>query len=119
MRTTSPSYPAARAACAARSPASPAPAMTMRSGLTGSSVLDPDGHHRAHVDGLLDLGALGVVDVLLPAENVVVAELEDVRSGEDALAVALAEVHVDVDLHRWSSCSLTMRSASSSGIASA
>src|SRR5579875_1472351 len=93
--------------------------MTRRPRVTAASVLDPDRHHRADVDRLLDLGALGLVDLLLPGEDVVVAELEHLGRGEHALTVALAEVHVDMDLHRVGSCSLTMRSASSSGIASA
>src|SRR5579875_2212397 len=82
--------------------------MTRRPRVTAASVLDPDRHHRADVDRLLDLGALGLV-----------AELEHLGRGEHALTVALAEVHVDMDLHRVGSCSLTMRSASSSGTASA
>src|SRR4051812_37638239 len=112
---TEPSQPAARTAWAARRPASPAPAMT--SGRI--SVDDPDGQHRAGVRGLLGQLALGGVDVLAPAQDVVVAELEDVRRDVDALAVALAQVHIDVDFGHRAALSCTWRSASSSGIASA
>src|SRR5215211_3461072 len=83
------------------------------------STLEADREHRADVNGLLELRALGRVDLLLPLEDVVVAELEHVGRREDALAVALAEVHVDVDLHAVVRSSAAMRSASSSGMASA
>src|ERR671917_663907 len=100
-------------------PASEAPTMTRPPAI--GSALEPDRQHRAHVHGLLDLRALGRVDLLLPLEDVVVAELEHVGRREDALAVALAEVHVDVDLdraHVVPPC-VARRSASSSGMASA
>src|SRR5688500_15737477 len=118
--TSSPSKPALRAACAARIPASEAPTMTRPPAM--GSALQPDRQHRAHVHGLLELCALGLVDLVLPLEDVVVAELEHVGRREDALAVALAEVHVDVDLDRAHAVVLpwvARRSASSSGMASA
>src|SRR4051794_41534839 len=90
----------------------------MTSGRT-ESVLDADGQHRAGVGGLLGQLALGRIDVLAPAQDVVVAELEDVGRDVDALAVALAQVHVDVDFGHRAALSWTMRSASASGIASA
>src|SRR5436190_6961283 len=98
MTMSSPSCPAARAAWAARRPASEAPMTTMRS-MRPRLALDADRHHGTGVDRHLDVGAPALVDVLLPAQHVVVAELEDVGRREDALAVALAQVHVDVDLH--------------------
>src|SRR3712207_9190603 len=91
ITTSSPAKPAARAAWAARRPASEAPTMTRRS---MGSALDADGHHRADVHGLFDRGAPLLGDVGLPDQDVVVAELEHVGRREDALAVALAEVHV-------------------------
>src|SRR5919107_3535686 len=84
------------------------------------SVLDADGGHGAGVGRLLGDVALGGVDLLLPAQDVVVAQLEDVGRHVRALAVALAEVHVHMDLgHRGLLSLSTMRSASSSGTASA
>src|SRR4051812_33352227 len=83
-----------------------------------SLLLDADGGHGAGVGRLLRELALGGVDVLLPAEHVVVAELEDVGRDVRALAVALAQVHVHVDLGHRVLLS-AMRSASSSGMASA
>src|SRR5690242_14163029 len=108
-------------ACAARSPASDAPTMTSgRSTVAARLVLDADRGHRADVGRLLRELALGRVDVLLPAQHVVVAELEDVGGDVRALAVALAQVHVHVDLgHRVLLSLSAMRSASSSGTASA
>src|SRR4051812_22532399 len=85
-----------------------------------SLLLDADGRHGAGVGRLLREVALGGVDVLLPAQHVVVAQLEDVGRDVRALAVALAQVHVHVDLgHRVLLSLSTMRSASSSGTASA
>src|SRR5919107_1814403 len=105
-------------ACAARRPASEAPTITI--GAPTGSALDADGGHRAGVGRLLRQLALRGVDVLLPAEHVVVAELEQVGRDVRALAVALAQVHVDMDLrHRVLLPLRAMRSASSSGIASA
>src|SRR5918997_6412948 len=101
-------------------PAREAPTMTRPPAI--GSALEPDRQHRAHVHGLLDLLALALVDLLFPLEDVVVAELEHVGRREDALAVALAEVHVDVDLDRAHVVVLpcdARRSASSSGMASA
>src|SRR3954471_18228623 len=113
--TTGPSHPEARTAWAARRPASPAPAIT-----TGRiSVLDADCQHRAGVRGLFGQLALTQIDVLAPAQDVVIAELEDVGRDVHALPVALAEVHVDVDLGHRAALSWTTRSASDSGIASA
>src|SRR4051812_8680812 len=103
-------------ACAARRPASDAPTMTI--GRVTGSVLDGDRQHRADVGRLERLVAQGVVDVLLPAQHVVVAELEDLGCDVSALAVALAQVHVDMDLGHDVLLS-TMRSASASGMASA
>src|SRR5262245_1213492 len=82
-----------------------------------SSVPDADRHHRAGVDRRLDRLAPLLRDVLLPDEHVVVAEVEHVGRRDDALAVALTEVHVHVDLHVL--LLSAMRSASSSGMASA
>src|SRR5690349_9788947 len=99
MTTTSPSWPAARIASAARRPASEAPTTTTGALVIGASALRRDGGHRTDADGFLDQLALGVVDLLLPDQDVVVAELEDVGCHERALSVALAQVHVNVDLH--------------------
>src|SRR5215470_3418522 len=87
-----------RIVCAARSPASEAPTMTMGSGKRQSSTR---------------------IDLLFPAQDVVVAEIEDVVGHVDALAVALAQVHVNDDAGHRALLSSTMRSASSSGMASA
>src|SRR5689334_5737885 len=83
------------------------------------SVRQADREHRAGVGGLLGDLALVVGDLLAPAQDVVVAELEDVGRDVHALAVALAQVHIDVDSGHRAVLSSTMRSASSSGIASA
>src|SRR5215217_4820036 len=103
-------------AWAARRPASDAPTMTI--GRVTRSVLDRDRQHRTDVGRLERLVAQRGVDVLLPAQHVVVPELEDLGRDVRALAVALAQVHVDVDLGHDVLLS-TMRSASSSGMASA
>src|SRR6201999_2093513 len=95
---SSPSKPFVRAACAARIPASDAPTTTSRMGRF--SALDPDCHHRADLDCFLHLCPARLVDVLGPAQHVVVAELEHVGRDRHALAVALTQVHVDQDLHR-------------------
>src|SRR3712207_7772075 len=59
-----------------------------------TSALEPDGHHRADVDGGLERGALGRVDLLLPAQHVVVAELEHVgRREQDRKSTRLNSSH--------------------------
>src|SRR5215468_11800699 len=83
------------------------------------SVLDADRHHRAGIGRLARGVGARRVDLLLPAQHVVVAELEDVVGHIHALAVALAQVHVDDDAGHRGLLSSTMRSASSSGMASA
>src|SRR5206468_11098255 len=72
---------------------------------------------RTGVDRRLHVRAALIGHVLLPDQDVVVAELEDIRGHEHAFAVALAQVHVDVNFHVV--LLSTMRSASSSGTASA
>src|SRR5215213_8196358 len=86
-------------ASAARRPASEAPMTTTGASGISASALDGDRRHRAGARRLLDELALRLVHLFLPHEHVVVAQIKDVGSHEHALSVALAEVHVHVDLH--------------------
>src|SRR3712207_6131056 len=62
-----------------------------------SVLLDADSLHRTGFDGFERLLAQRRVDIPLPAQHVVVAEVEDLGCDEFALAVALAQVHIHVE----------------------
>src|SRR5690606_17221994 len=107
MMAIGPVCPAARRCAAVRRPASEAPTTAMCAVISAvpqpvlyrPSVLDEDGLDGADVGRLLDLLAQGVVGVGLVDELALLVHLEDRRSGDGALAVVLAEGHVDGDLH--------------------
>src|SRR5256885_7341935 len=98
MSTISPSNFSSRRRSAARSPATPAPTMTIRS---PSAIEVPSHHdrlHRAAAGGHLRLfqGVL-VQQPLVEAQAAVLAEVEHVRRLHGADAVELAAVVVDAD----------------------
>lgn len=94
--TISAVQPAARNCSAARRPPRDAPTTTMR---PSTSVLDPDRLQRTDVGGFLHGVTQGVVRVGHVAQLAVLVEVENLRRDEDALAVVLAHLEIDDDLH--------------------